>query len=145
MNSNEWVRLGKEAQANGLFDQAVDYYNQALNERIKTCGEYHPEASFIYSNIGSIFFKKKDYAMAAQNMYQALQGFHRVCSPDHPLLAQTCNNLGLALAGQGEYDKAIQFFERAHQIARQSGMRDMAHEIERKIKSLFSRMGQAVA
>lgn len=78
-------------------------------------------------------------------MYQALQGFHRVCSPDHPLLAQTCNNLGLALTGQGEFDKAIQFFERALQIARQSGMQAMADEIEKKIKFLFSRMGQSAA
>lgn len=145
MNATEWVRLGKEAQANGLLDQAMDYYQQALDERIQICGEYHPETSFIYSDIGGIFFKKKNYALAAQNMYQALQGFHRVCSPEHPLLAQTCNNLGLALTGQGEFDKAIQFFERALHIARQSGMQAMADEVEKKIKFLFSRMGQSAA
>lgn len=140
MSSKEWLQLAKEAQKEGLLEQALEYYGQALQECLGAYGEFHPEVSFIYNYIGGIYFKQKDYLQAGQYIQLALKGFHRVCNADHPLLAQTYNNLGLAMTAKGEYDEAIQCFERALQIAGRAGMEELRAAVEKRIDSLFARM-----
>lgn len=140
MNTHELLRLGQQAQDNGQWDRAIDCYGKALQEQLRIFGEYHPEVSFIYNNLGNAWYQKGAYDRAASHRLQALKGLHRVCSPDHPLLAETCDHLGRALSGQGEYDKAIQYYERALRIYKRADMKDQTAAVEKAIKSLFAKL-----
>jgi len=140
MNTHELLRLGQQAQDNGQWDRAIDCYGKALQEQLRIFGEYHPEVSFIYNNLGNAWYQKGAYDRAASHRLQALKGLHRVCSADHPLLAETCDNLARALSGLGEHDKAIQYYERAVRIYRRAGMKDRAQTVEKEIGALFARI-----
>lgn len=142
MISTECFLQGKEAQANGYLDQAIQCYEKVLEANRSALGEYHPDVAFIKNSLGAVLFKKGDYVRAIECMEEALKSLYKICAQDHPMLAQACQNLGMAWSYQGDGDKAIQYYENAVFIYKRAGMHDKAEPLEKKINSLFDRQKQ---
>ncbi len=92
--------LGTVLQQQGRDDEALQYY-----ERARTI----TPASQVLSNIGTLYYRRGDYARAAEAYRQALVG--------RPNSAPTHRNLGDSLLRLGRRDEALEAYRRAVTLA----------------------------
>jgi tetratricopeptide (TPR) repeat protein len=144
MISTECFLQGKEAQAKGYLDQAIQYYEEVLETNRSALGEYHPDVAFIKNSLGTVWFKKGDFKRAIDYMEETLKSLHKICASDHPMLGQACQNLGMAWSYNGNEDKAIQYYEKALFIYKRAGMGDKTSVLQNKINRLFDRLKKQV-
>ena len=97
----------------GEYEQAVEYYEQALANELKTFGEDHPNVAISRNNLGATWDSLGDYQKAIGYYEQALASDIKIYGEDHPDVAIDRNNLGLAWHALGEYKKAIDYLEQA--------------------------------
>ncbi|MHA1540143.1 MAG: tetratricopeptide repeat protein [Alphaproteobacteria bacterium] len=115
--------LEKESQAH--FDQAMIYqkqgeadsaiynYEKAIYnyEKLIAGNPKHKSPLYhasMYNNLGSVYFKKKDYNLAIKNYKEA--------NKIDPSFAQPLYNIGTTHHLKKEYDRAIHYFEKAINI-----------------------------
>jgi len=97
----------------GEYEKAVEYYEQALTNDLKTFGEDHPNVAISRNNLGATWDSLGDYQKAIGYYEQALASDIKIYGEDHPDVAIDRNNLGLAWHALGEYKKAIVHLEQA--------------------------------
>lgn len=78
--------------------------------------ERHPDVAKLYSNIGTIHFKKREYKESIEMYEKALAAKVQCYLETHPEVAVTRGNLALALARRGEGEDT----ERADQLYRKA-------------------------
>jgi len=93
--------FGNFLQRKGRFREALIQYNLALRQ--------DPDNPDIMNNMGSAYFKLKEYTKAVDYLLPALKA-----NPDHPRAHTT---LGLALEGLGDKDRARKAYEMAIRVA----------------------------
>jgi superkiller protein 3 len=97
----EYFVKGFNAQENGAYDQAMDYYQKAI--------ELTPQDAIVYNKMGAAYAAKSDYTQAMIYFKKALE-----IDPNN---AYAYNNLGNVYASIKEYTQAIYCFQKAILIA----------------------------
>ncbi len=97
----------------GRYDEAIDFFEKALNSDLKTLGEDHPQVAIYRNNLGATWKSKGEYDKAIEYYEKALASDLKTLGEDHPQVAIYRNNLGLAWKAKDEYDKAIGYYKKA--------------------------------
>jgi len=105
--------LGALAERQGEYEDAGDFFEQALALRKKALGPDHPDVAFTLNNLGVVAEAQGRYEEARNSLERALEIFETTLGPDHPNVAFTLNNLGRVAISQGEYEEAQEVYERA--------------------------------
>lgn len=98
----------------GEYQEAVKYYDHALDIDRSVYGESHYIIARDLNNLGSAWLSFGEPAKALDYFEQALRIVREFNGDKHPGIAgTTLNNLGSAWSGKGDYDKAVDYFEQA--------------------------------
>ncbi len=132
---NAWNNLGILAAREGNYDQAIEYFQHAL--------QIDPHHSVALGNLGSAYRQKKDWAQAKTMLERALAinaddaeanyslgmvyaqqndtehayEYLRKAIAARPVYPEALNNLGILYLHTGKSDQAMQSFEQAIRLA----------------------------
>ena len=115
-NSLYLNEAGTVADDSGYYNQAIQYYEQALAIDKQHHGEEHPDIATRYNNLGGAYKNKGEYDKAIQYFEQALAIDKKFYGEEHPQIAIRYSNLGSANYSKVEFGIAIQFFLKALSI-----------------------------
>jgi CHAT domain-containing protein/Flp pilus assembly protein TadD len=102
----------------GVFGGALESYQSAINLFDRVPGFPMTEKSRVYNNIALIYRRVGNLKLAAQCLGISLQ-LKTVINPDGPDLATGWNNLAQLLEADGDFDQALQYYEKAEGRFRQ--------------------------
>ncbi|MBL8013080.1 MAG: tetratricopeptide repeat protein [Candidatus Omnitrophica bacterium] len=106
-SANQEVNRGNKSFASGDFDQAIVHYEQALKKA--------PQSSLTKYNLGTAYYKKKEYDKAIENLQGALLSDDlKIRSNAHFNLGNVTYNLGKSKEN-GHLDEAIKDLEKSLQ------------------------------
>jgi len=94
---NSWNNLGILAAREGNYDQAIQYFQRAL--------QIDPEHSIALQNLGSAYLQKKDWPQAKRALERALE-----LNPDD---AEANYSLGMVYAQQNDTERAYEYLQKA--------------------------------
>ena len=109
--------LGGAYESLSEFNQAIDFYDQALSIA-KKLGDRKSEAVSL-NNLGESYRNIGKYQQAIQLYQQALKFFREL--GDRNSEAASLGNLGIAYKSLGQYQQAIQFQQQSLEIRREIG------------------------
>ncbi|PHM06619.1 tetratricopeptide repeat protein [Nostoc sp. 'Peltigera malacea cyanobiont' DB3992] len=90
----------------GLYNQAVSWYEQCLEITKKRLGEEHPSVATSLNNLAYLYKSQERYSEAEPLYRQALRIFRRCLGEEHPSVATSLNNLAVLYKSQGRYSEA---------------------------------------
>ena len=96
----------------GRFGEAIELFEQVLDERERLLGADHPDTLNTRSNLASVYDSVGRFGEAIELFEQVLDDQERVLGPDHPNTLTVRNNLALAYKSVGRFDEAIELFKR---------------------------------
>ena len=100
----------------GEYDKALMFFQQCLDNELKTLGNQHPAVAISYNNIGEAYYFKGDYDKAL-NFYQKSLGILlKALGNQHPDVANSYSNIGAAWHDKGKYEKALEFHQQSLDI-----------------------------
>ncbi|PTN11092.1 tetratricopeptide repeat protein [Nitrosomonas aestuarii] len=97
----------------GEYEKTITYYEQVLDNSLKTYGEDHADVAISRNNLGTVWDALGEYQKAIGYYEQALASDIKTYGEHHPDVAVDRNNLGMAWFALGEYKKAIVYLEQA--------------------------------
>src|SRR5659263_137520 len=100
----------------GKAEQAIEYYEHALEIDKKVYGDRHPNVAIYLNNIGLAWNNLGDSKKAIAYLEQALEIDKEVYGDRHPNVATDLNNIGAAWNNLGDSKKAIAYYEQALEI-----------------------------
>ncbi len=111
--SNIYYGKGIVTAYEGKQDEAVDYYNKALeiNEKSDKPNDFHK--SNIYGCLGNAYSEKGDLDKALENYKKDIKIKKGIVGENHPILAVAYNNIANIYKTKGEYDYALEHIEKA--------------------------------
>ncbi|MCD8354571.1 MAG: tetratricopeptide repeat protein [Clostridiales bacterium] len=112
-----YTRLGSVYGEQGKYAQAEEYYQKALNIRLKALGENHPDTATSYNNLGVAYDDQGKLAQAEVCQRKALDIRLKVLGENHPSTAMSYNDLGNVYASQGKYAQAEDYYQQALDIS----------------------------
>ncbi|MEH2392119.1 MAG: tetratricopeptide repeat protein, partial [Nostoc sp.] len=90
----------------GLYNQALPWYEQCLEVIKKRLGEEHPDVAQSLNNLALLYYSQGRYSEAEPIYIQALALRRKLLGEEHPDVAQSLNNLALLYYSQGRYSEA---------------------------------------
>lgn len=116
-----YVRMGLIYFERGELDEAVTRFNDAKALAVQ-CGE-QALLGTLYGNLGVIDSIRGRYIEAVLNYSEALKAYRLV---QHSYgICQTYHNLGMTHADQEQWEKALQWYAKAEELAREMGTIDV--------------------
>jgi CHAT domain-containing protein/Tfp pilus assembly protein PilF len=112
--------IGVIYKQRGNFEQAIQYYEQALDWHRRTKNRY-AEAQTL-DNLGQSYLSLGQFDKALAYFNEALPIRREV--KDRRGEGVTLTNIAGVYMGEGQYEKAIEFFEKALPVLRQAGSQD---------------------
>ncbi|SFK39099.1 Tetratricopeptide repeat-containing protein [Nitrosomonas aestuarii] len=97
----------------GEYKKTITYYEQVLDNSLKTYGKDHADVAISRNNLGTVWDALGEYQKAIGYYEQALASDIKTYGEHHPDVAVDRNNLGMAWFALGEYKKAIVYLEQA--------------------------------
>ena len=101
------------------YNKALDYYQQSLAIRKQAFGEFHPDVTLSYNNIGLVYDDLGDYVRALEYHQQSLAIKIQLYGDSHPDVAISYNNIGSVYYSQGDYTHALEYFQQSLAIRKQ--------------------------
>ncbi len=101
----------------GLYDNAVDYYNKALEIHKKTGNK--EEIYSVLNNLGGAYFGLAEYEKSIDHFEQTLK--FDEAQGDNNNLSISNNNIGKVYQAWGKYDLSIKYFNKALLYSRKAG------------------------
>ncbi|CAF1352934.1 unnamed protein product [Adineta steineri] len=111
-----YSNLGAVKYHQADYEQAIEYYEKALEIQENTLPENHSYLAISYNNIAGVYMDRKEYSKALSFFEKALVVDEKILPENHPDLATCNNNIGLVYMNMGEYLKALSFFEKTCRI-----------------------------
>ena len=105
---NVWMNRGLE--------EAMEFYQKALEIRLHILGENHPDVAKTYYNIGNIWFQRGDYDKALECYSKSLEIKRISLGETHPSVAISLFGCGNVWRSKGDYEKALEFYQKALDI-----------------------------
>ncbi|MBQ7396561.1 MAG: tetratricopeptide repeat protein [Lentisphaeria bacterium] len=102
------------------YEMALTNYNKALNIRLKSLPDNHPDIASSYNNIGGAYLKMGEYENALTNFNKALDIRLQTLPKNHLGIASFYNNIGGVYLEMGEYENALTNFNKALDIRLQT-------------------------
>ncbi|CAF1555162.1 unnamed protein product, partial [Adineta steineri] len=87
-------QLGLIKNEQGVYEQAIEYYEKVLEIEKRTLHENYPSLAISYNNIGAAYQNMGKYSKALSFYEKALGMYEKTLPSNHPLLATTYNNIG---------------------------------------------------
>src|SRR5262245_1664583 len=104
----------------GKYDEALPYFEGALEIRERILGPDHPDVSQAITGLATIHNFKGEYSKAETLCQRALAIREKSLGPEHPDVAQSLNILAVLYAALGDYAKAEPLHLRALAIQEKS-------------------------
>jgi len=98
------------------YDEALEWYQKALEISEKVLGKEHPSTATTYNNIAGVYSRQGDYPKALEWYQKALEIHEKVLGKEHPSTATTYNNIAEVYYSQGDYPKALEWCHKALEI-----------------------------
>ncbi|CAF1652307.1 unnamed protein product [Adineta ricciae] len=113
-------QLGHIRHRQGLFQEAITFYDKSLVLFEKTFPANHPDLATSYNNISSVYVSMGDYRKALDYYEKTLSIQQQSLPANHPDLATSYSNIGSVYVHIGDYRKALEYFEKTLSIQQQS-------------------------
>lgn len=111
--STLWLGLGLSCDAQERLDEALSYYEKALNARRQRLGSEAPEVAEILTNQARVLYLKGDAAGAERLFRQALAIDEKALGPKSLVVADDLDRLAPLLLKLGQKDEAEAMAKRA--------------------------------
>ncbi|MEH1809595.1 tetratricopeptide repeat protein [Nostoc sp.] len=103
----------------GLYNQALPWFEQCLEVTKKRLGEEHPSVASSLNNLALLYDSQGRYSEAEPLYIQALALCRKLLGEEHPDVATSLNNLAELYRSQGRYSKAEPLYIQALVLRRQ--------------------------
>jgi tetratricopeptide (TPR) repeat protein len=113
-NLYNFMGYGFDELAN--YEEALNYYQKALEIREKALGKKHPDTATNYNNIGAIYSNQGDYDKALEYYQTALDIHEKALGKEYPDTATNYNNIGAIYSNQGDSAKALEYLQKTIEI-----------------------------
>ncbi|WP_375452924.1 tetratricopeptide repeat protein [uncultured Nostoc sp.] len=90
----------------GLYNQALPWYEQCLEVTIMRLGDEHPDVAASLNNLALLYYSQGRYSEAEPLFIQALALRRKLLPEEHPDVATSLNNLAVLYDYQGRYSEA---------------------------------------
>jgi len=110
--------IGNEYFQAKQFDEARSAYLRALEIRKRVLAEKHPAIAATDSSLGCVNYQLGNYIEAIRNYREAIE-IEETRVLRNASLTNTYTNLGEALKKAGEYDEALEAYEKAFKIQKE--------------------------
>ncbi|MGD1937162.1 MAG: tetratricopeptide repeat protein, partial [Cyanophyceae cyanobacterium] len=111
-----FTALARLAQSQSLWQQAVQYRQNALKTTETRQGANHPDTATSLNNLAELYWFQGRYEKVEPLYERSLQICEEQLGANHPNTASILNNLALLYKSQGRYEKAEPLYERSLQI-----------------------------
>ena len=105
--------LGKFYRAQGLYQQAVPYFEHCLTLSEERFGPKHPKVATSLNNLAELYRVQGKYAEAEPLYRRSLSIDEKVYGENHPEIATDLNNLAALYNSQGKYAEAEPLYRRS--------------------------------
>ncbi|CAF1165488.1 unnamed protein product, partial [Adineta ricciae] len=105
--------LGKIKSKQRNHKEAIQYYEQALEEHGKSRTSDKLFPTHTYNHIGMVYRHTGDYSKALSYHEKALDIQLKILPSDHPEIAISYNNLGSVHHSMGDYPQALSYYKQA--------------------------------
>ncbi|CAF1331744.1 unnamed protein product [Adineta ricciae] len=112
--------LGRIKFAQGNFQEAIMYYEKAINIYQAEFSPSSPNLFDMYNNIGKAYGAIGEHSTALDYFQKAIHIRQQSGLLDHPDLASSYNNIGTVYYTMGNYSEALASHEKALSIRQQS-------------------------
>lgn len=109
--------LGLLHKRRGLYDDAINYYSEALDLEAKLKGDTTKRYASILDNMGNLYENMGRYDKAEPLFKKSLHLFKQL--DDREDLFKVINNYANLYKSMGNYEEAITYFTEANEIAKQ--------------------------
>jgi tetratricopeptide (TPR) repeat protein len=113
-------QLGSVKYKQGEYQEAITFYEKALEIYKKTLPPNHPNLAMSYNNIGAVYESMGEYSKALSSHEKVLEIRQQSLPPNHPHLASSYGNIGNVYHIMGEYSKALSYHQKNLEIQQQS-------------------------
>lgn len=100
----------------GKYNEALSFFEKALEISLKIFSEEHPDIATIYNNMGLVYDSLGDYTKALEVHNKSLKIRLKIFGEEHSDVATSYNNIGLTYEAQHQYAKALIFLEKSLNI-----------------------------
>lgn len=100
----------------GLFDKALEFYQDALDIRLATLGENNQDTAEVYNKIGNVWIDRYYSDKALEFYSKALNIRLHTLGETHPDIGKSYNNIGNVWYRKSDYDKALEYYSKALDI-----------------------------
>ena len=100
----------------GNYDEALNFYDLALEICNKVYGKNHPSTASTYNNIAGVYQDQGNYNEALKFYDISLEISKKTLGKDHPYTATTYNNIAGVYKDLGNYDEALKYYNMAREI-----------------------------
>ncbi|WP_448265826.1 tetratricopeptide repeat protein [Nostoc sp. DSM 114159] len=106
-----WPFIGNATfyDGQGLYNQALPWYEQCLEVTKKRLGEEHPSVATSLNNLAALYDSQGRYSEAEPLCIQALALRRKLLGEEHPEVAFSLTSLALLYRSQGRYSEAEPF------------------------------------
>ena len=95
----------------GRFAEAIELYEQVLDECKRLLGADHPDTLAVRNNLASAYYSAGRFGEAIELFEQVLAEYKRLLGADHPVTLTVRNNLAGAYESVGRFGEIIELFE----------------------------------
>jgi tetratricopeptide (TPR) repeat protein len=103
--------IGRTYQDLGLFPEAEQAYERAIELRRRLLGAENPTTLSTMQDLGELYWLEGNYQKSAEFLAPLLEIQRRVVGSQHPDTLQTMNDLATAYDEQGKYAEAERLYE----------------------------------
>ena len=114
------LQEGSKLLGAGKYDEALLYFEGALEIRESRLGPDHSDVSQAINGLATIHYYRGDYSKAAPLYQRALAIKEKSLGPEHPSVAASLNNLAIIYSDLDDYAKAEPLYQRALAIREKS-------------------------
>ncbi|GAX24437.1 hypothetical protein FisN_4Lh574 [Fistulifera solaris] len=111
-----WNAKGLAKAKNGLWEDALACWENALAIRVQVLGEDHIDVANTYNNMGIAYGKLDQPSQAISALQKALEIRIKEHGEKHSEVAATLHNIGNILQQSGDLEAAIGYFTRAKDV-----------------------------
>ncbi len=114
--ANTYNKLGFVYQNTQEYNNAIKYYNKALDIYMEKKGENSSEVAKALNNLGKVYCVLKDYDKALEKISKSVAIRKKLLGNSHPILSKSLLTLGQYYSLNKEHEKAIKTYLEALEI-----------------------------
>jgi tetratricopeptide (TPR) repeat protein len=115
-----YYQLGVVKRNQGKYEEAIGFYEKALEIDQKNLAPTHSDLAASYNNIGMVYDNMGEYSKALSSHEKAIEIFEKTLPENYPLLATSYNNIGLVYMNIGAYSKALSYYQKDLEISQKT-------------------------